>query len=181
MEKQITNLTFRIVQPNEIAAVKQEVKSAFFSGDEATIDAHFQDHENGAGTTILGYEADRLVGIVTIRWFCRYPPFREKQIPLIQNIEIRYEDRGRGIGDLMMERTEQEIALRSLMAGICVGIFDTYGPAQRLYAKRGFVPDGRGVCHAHTPLTEGETVTVDHELLLWLVKDVSSLGSRKRS
>src|SRR5204862_519324 len=81
---------------------------------------------------ILGYEAGRLVGIVTIRWHSRYPPFRDRGIPLIQNIEIRYEDRGRGIGGLMMERAEQEIAQRAPMAGICVGISDSYGPAQRL-------------------------------------------------
>jgi hypothetical protein len=179
MKKQTTKLTFRVVQPNEIAAVKQEVKPVFFSGDEATIEDHFQDHENGASTTILGYELGRLVGIVTIRWQCRYPPFRDRQIPLIQNIEIRYEDRGRGIGGLMLERTEQEIALRSQLAGICVGIAESYGPAQRLYVKRGFVPDGRSVCHPHEPLRIGETVRIDDDLLLWLIKDVSALKAAR--
>jgi len=177
MLRQATQLTFRGVRPDEIVAVKEEVRSVFFLGDEATIEGHFQDHENGASTTILGYEAGRLVGIVTIRWHCHYPPFRARQIPLIQNIEIRYEDRGRGLGGLMLERTEQEIAQRSPLAGICVGILDSYGPAQRLYVKRGFIPDGRSVCHPHEPLYGGETVTIDHDLLLWLVKDVSSLKS----
>jgi predicted N-acetyltransferase YhbS len=172
-----TQLTFRVVQPGEIAQVKQEVKEAFFSGDEATIDAHFEDHENGASTTILGCEDGRLVGIVTIRWYSRYPLFRERQIPLIQNIEIRYEDRGRGLGNQMLERTEQEVARRSPIAGLVVGITEDYGPAQRLYARRGFVPDGRGVCHQFTPLQNGDVVTVDHDLLLWLVKDVSSMAT----
>lgn len=175
IEEQAMNLTFRVVRPDEITAVKQEVKPVFFSGDEAVIEQHFQDHENGASTTILGYEGERLVGIVTIRWHCRYPPFRDRQIPLIQNIEVRYEDRGRGIGGRLLERAEQEIAQRSPQAGICVGIFDAYGPAQRLYVQRGFVPDGRGLCRHHTPLKEGEMVKVDHDLLLWLIKDVSSL------
>jgi hypothetical protein len=75
----------------------------------------------------------------------------------------------------MMERTEQEIAKRSPLAGICVGISDACGPAQRLYVKRGFVPDGRSVCHPHEPLKEGEVVTIGHDLLLWLVKDVSHM------
>ena len=175
METQETTLTFRVVSPQEIAQVKQEVKAAFFSGDEATIEAHFEEHENGDSTTILGYEAGRLVGIVTIRWFSRNPSFRERQIPLIQNIEIRYEDRGRGLGNQMLERTEQEIAKRSPLAGLVVGIFESYGPAQRLYAKRGYIPDGRGVCRQFTPLQEGDVITVDHDLLLWLVKDISHL------
>ncbi len=167
-------LTFRHIQPLEIAWAKQEVKHAFFSGDEAVIDDHFQDHENGESATILGYEQDRLVGIVTIRWRSHYPPFHERNIPLIQNIEIRYEDRGRGLGGLMLERAEREIALRSPIAGLVVGISASYGPAQRLYARRGFVPDGRGVCRGHIPLQEGEVVTIDHDLLLWLTKRVAS-------
>jgi ribosomal protein S18 acetylase RimI-like enzyme len=176
IEKPGMKLTFRVVQPEEIAQVKQEVKEAFFSGDEATINANFEDHEDGSSTTILGYEAGRLVGIVTIRWHSHYPLFRERQIPLIQNIEIRYEDRGRGLGNQMLERTEQEIARRSSRAGLVVGISEDYGPAQRLYTKRGFVPDGRGVCRQFTPLKIGDVVTVDHDLLLWLVKDVSSMA-----
>jgi GNAT superfamily N-acetyltransferase len=173
METPGTRLTFRVVQPQEIAQAKQEVVAAFFSGDHALIDAHFADHENGASTTILGYEAGRLAGIVTIRWHARYPPFRDQHIPLIQNIEIRYQDRGRGLGGQMLERAEQEIALRSPLAGICVGIFDEYGPAQRLYSRRGFVPDGRGVCQGHRPLKHGEPILLDHDILLWLIKDVS--------
>ena len=169
-------LTFRIVEPQEVAQVKQEVKEAFFSGDDATIDAHFQEHENGVSTTILGYEAGRLVGVVTIRWQLHYPPFREQQIPLIQNIEIQYEDRGRGLGNQMLERTEQEIAWRSALTGLVVGISREHGAAQRWYAKRSYVPDGRGVFRGHTPLELGEVVTVDHDLLLWLVKDVSHLS-----
>ena len=168
-------LNFRVVSPQAIAEAKQEVKAVFFSGDEAAIDAHFEEHENGASTTLLGYEAGRLVGIVTIRWHSHYPMFRERNIPLIQNIEIRYEDRGRGLGNQMLKRAEQEIAQRSPVAGLVVGISEDYGPAQRLYAKRGYIPDGRGVCRQFTPLKNGETITVDHDLLLWLIKDVSHL------
>jgi GNAT superfamily N-acetyltransferase len=166
-------LTFRTVQPHEIAQVKREVKEAFFSGDDATINDHFQYHENGESTTILAYELARLVGIVTIRWHSRYPLFRERNIPLIQNIEIRYEDRGRGLGNAMLERAEQEIAQRSPLAGLVVGISEDYGPAQKLYAKRGYIPDGRGVCRDFTPLKIGDQVTVDHDIMLWLIKDVS--------
>ena len=39
--------------------------------------------------------------------------------------------------------------------GITVGLFDEYGPAQRLYGRRGYVPDGRGACQGQHPLSEG--------------------------
>jgi hypothetical protein len=51
------------------------------------------------------------------------------------------------------------------------------GVPSRFFAfLRGFVPDGRGVCRGHTPLKQGEQVVVDHELLLWLVKDVAGMA-----
>jgi GNAT superfamily N-acetyltransferase len=175
MQTPLDQVTFHVVQPSELARTKQEVQNAF-AWDAETLEAIFADHETGGSTTILEYEAGRLVGIVTVRWHSHYPPFRDRGIPLIQNIEIRYHDRGRGLGNALLERAEQDIARRSPVAGLCVGIFDEYGRAQRLYIKRGFVPDGRGVCKRHTPLRYGENVRIEHDLLLWLTKDVSHMA-----
>ena len=79
----------------------------------------------------------------------------------------------RGIASQLMERAERLIATRARQAGISVGLFDAYGPAQRLYAKRGYVPDGRGVCQAHSPLKHRETVTIDHDLIIWMTKELA--------
>ena len=169
-------LTFQVVQLHELPQIKRAVQAAFV-WDTQTLETIFADHDTGGSTTLLEYEAGRLVGILTIRWHSHYPPFRDRGIPLIQNIEIRYHDRGRGLGNALLERAEQEIARRSPLAGLCVGIFDEYGRAQRLYAKRGFIPDGRGVCKRHTPLRYGEQVRIEHDLLLWLIKDVADLSA----
>ena len=71
-----------------------------------------------------------------------------------------------------MDAAERLTATRAARVCICVGLFTAYGPAQRLYVKRGYIPDGRGVCDGHRPLREGETVTIDHNLLFWLIKDL---------
>ena len=72
-----------------------------------------------------------------------------------------------------MDAAEKLIATRAAKAGITVGLFDAYGPAQRLYAKRGYIPDGRGICQGRRPLTQGETITLDHDIILWLTKDLT--------
>jgi GNAT superfamily N-acetyltransferase len=68
----------------------------------------------------------------------------------------RLEDRARDAG-------------RSLI-GIGVGLYPDYGPAQRLYTKLGYRPDGRGIAYAERTLAPGETVRLDDDLVLWLVK-----------
>jgi hypothetical protein len=73
----------------------------------------------------------------------------------------------------LLAQAELLAAARVAQLGICVGVFDAYGPAQHLYTKRGYIADGRGLCRGHAPVREGETVQIDHSLLLWLVKDLA--------
>lgn len=168
-------MDIRIIEREGVDEAIDEAQRAFFSGDRAEVERHFQGHREGNSTTLLGYQGGELVGILTIRWQSNYPPFREHGVPLIHYIEIKWERRGQGLGSELMERAERFASARVRKLGICVGIFDAYGPAQRLYIKRGFIPDGRGVCRGHEPLKEGQTVQVDHDLLLWLVKDLATL------
>ena len=58
--------------------------------------------------------------------------------------------------------------------GITVGLSGEYGPAQRLYGQRGYVPDGRGACQGQRPLRKGMLVTVDDDLIIWLTKDLAT-------
>lgn len=143
-----------------------------YVGERAEAEEHFADHAAGGGETWLAWVAGRLAGYVTIRWESHNPAFRERGIPLIHHLLVFEPYRRHGIGGRLMDAAERRIATRSAAAGITVGIFDAYGAAQRLYARRGYLPDGRGVCQGHRPLIQGETVAVDHDLILWMTKDL---------
>ena len=62
----------------------------------------------------------------------------------------------------------------STTLGITVGLFDEYGPAQRMYARRGYIPDGRGACQGQRPLSEGTRVRLDHDVIIWLTEELTS-------
>ena len=49
-------------------------------------------------------------------------------------------------------------------------MYADYGPAQRMYIKRGYVPDGLGLYYKNQPVTPGKNVFVDDDLALYLVK-----------
>jgi hypothetical protein len=51
-------------------------------------------------------------------------------------------------------------------------------PAQRLYGRRGYIPDGRGACQGQRPLRRGTQVTMDDDLIIWLTKDLVSRQCR---
>ncbi len=165
-------MDIKLIEQHGVSAAIQEVIPNFFSRDRSAVEQHFVGHTEGNSSTILGYHQRELIGIVTIRWHSNYPPFRAQGIPLLQYIEIKWDRRGQGFGAALLAEAERLAATRATKLGICVGIFDAYGPAQHLYTKRGYVADGRGLCRRHKPVRQGETVQIDHDLLLWLIKEL---------
>jgi hypothetical protein len=59
---------------------------------------------------------------------------------------------------------------RADFVGIGVGLHPGYNAAQRLYVLRGHVPDGHGVTVGDEPVREGQTVVLNDEVDLHLVK-----------
>ena len=160
------------LQKDEIAQVIDTFAMQIYGGDMDEAREHFEDHVEGLGDTFLAHVDGELAGYVTIRWESHNVYFRENNIPFIHHLEVFPEYKGYGIASRLMDSAETLISTRATQAGICVGIFDVYGPAQKLYARRGYIPDGRGVCQNHRPITEGEQLTIDHDLIIWMIKDL---------
>ena len=51
----------------------------------------------------------------------------------------------KGIGNRLMDIAERIAKQYADTVCLGVGLCDAYGSAQRMYVKRGFIPDGRGV------------------------------------
>ncbi len=90
----------------------------------------------------------------------------------LQDFNVLPQFRRRGIGSALMDAAEALIATRSATAGIGVGLYPDYGPAQRLYVLRGYVPDGRGIASETVQVRPGQVVRVDDELALYFTRAV---------
>ncbi|HEY9290231.1 MAG TPA: GNAT family N-acetyltransferase [Microlunatus sp.] len=138
---------------------------------QAALD-HIADHATGQGTTLVARMQQTVAGLVSLRWTSRNPLFAERGIPLVHQLSVRPSYRRRGIATELLNAAEHLVAESGRdTIGITVGLLDQYGPAQRLYAKRGYLPDGRGACQGRIPTREGQKVEVDG-LILWLTKDL---------
>ncbi|WP_020574170.1 GNAT family N-acetyltransferase [Actinopolymorpha alba] len=163
------------IQPVDEAVLQPTLRflTEWVTASEAGAHEHLHDHASGGGSSVVALLGDRVVGIVTIRWQSRFAGFRDHGIPLVHQVSVAGPFRGQGIATRLMDAAEQLARDRGIAClGITVGLFDAYGPAQRMYAKRGYLPDGRGACLGPVPVREGATVTVDHDLIMWLTKDL---------
>ncbi|WP_339217858.1 GNAT family N-acetyltransferase [Ornithinibacillus sp. FSL M8-0202] len=103
-----------------------------------------------------------------------YPYFLENGIPEVNDFNVIPKLRKKGIGSALMDAIE-EIAIKDFgIVGIGVGLYDSYGSAQRIYAKRGYIPDGRGIMYKEQPVSPGSQVLVDDDLNLYYTKQKQS-------
>ena len=166
-------LAIERVHAEDLAATIDLFTHQVYPGDPEGAHQHFTEHAEGQADTFLAWVDGSLAGYLTIRWQSNNPLFRQHNIPLIHDLLVFSQFQRQGIASHLMDAAEQLIATRATQAGITVGLFDAYGRAQRLYAKRGYLPDGRGACQGRRPLRQGEVVTIDHDLILWLTKDLT--------
>jgi ribosomal protein S18 acetylase RimI-like enzyme len=131
---------------------------------------YLTEQEAGKREVLVACEEGTFRGYLTIVWKPTYQPFREAGIPEIQDFNVLMAYQRRGIGSRLMNAAEARIAERCPVVGIGVGLTADYGPAQILYVRRGYIPDGRGICYDEKLPRYGEPVAVDDGLVLHLTK-----------
>ncbi len=98
-------------------------------------------------------------------------PFKEKGWPIIVDFNVLKKYQRRGIGNRLMDVAEQIAGRYADTVCLGVGLCDSYGAAQRMYVKRGYIPDGSGVWYQGEQCVQYETVcTVDDDLILFFSK-----------
>ncbi|MEO3946604.1 GNAT family N-acetyltransferase [Gorillibacterium sp. CAU 1737] len=130
----------------------------------------WEENQTGVRITWVAVEDDQPVGAVHLLVNSHYVGFSEEEIPEINDFNVIPPFRKRGIGHALMDAAEQFAIPRYGAVGIGVGLFGSYGSAQRLYAKRGYIPDGKGIAYRGESVEQGSTVKVDHDLALYLTK-----------
>ena len=98
-------------------------------------------------------------------------PFKGKNWPEIHDFSVLEKYQRKGIGGKLMDAAERIAGQYADTVCLGVGLCGSYGSAQRMYVKRGYIPDGTGVWYRGRPCVQYETVcTVDDDLILFLYK-----------
>src|SRR5215203_3497161 len=129
---------------------------------------------DGLLQVLVGELDGEFAGYLNIVWTSPYPPFRDRSAPEIADLNVLIKFRRLGVATRLMDDAESLISQRTNTVGIRVGLTADYGPAHRLYVRRGYVPDGFGLCYGGRPLRYGDKAKVDDELTLGFTKKVRS-------
>lgn len=140
---------------------------------EAQFARYLEEQQQGQRLGVL-VEVDRVIaGYLTVLWVSQYPPFCQAKIPEIVDFNVLKRFQRQGFGTALMHAAESQIIRRSLVAGIGVGLTPDYGPAHILYARRGYIPDGRGIYQGGRWLGYGERLTLDDSAAIYFTRSLS--------
>ena len=164
-------VSVRLMKKEDIDLITQDFKTFDYIKTEDMFASYWFEHQEGTRVVWIAYDTEKnvCVGYVTLVWNSKYQPFTEAGIPEIKDLNVVPSYRKQGIGAQLLDVAELEAFMRSSIVGIGVGLPWDYGSAQRLYARRGYVPDGKGLTDYYQHLEYGRRVLVDN-LTLWLTK-----------
>ena len=151
----------------------EEISQAFihqgWPGKEDILTSYLQDQENGERDVLVADLDGSVAGYITILHDAKHGPF-VGVYPELTDFNVFESFQRQGIGTALIEKAEQEALKYSDVVTLGVGLHKGYGPAQRLYVKRGYIPDGSGLWFNNEPLAPYAPCENSDDLVLYFSK-----------
>ena len=130
---------------------------------------------NRAVAAFLATSGSDAIGYAAIVWESNYARFRSRGIPLVHQIAVGQPWRRRGVATLLMDAAEQLARDRGYRdAGHYRRPVRRVRPGSADVRTARLYPRRRGACQDQRPLSKGMQVSMGHDLIIWLTKDLIS-------
>ena len=166
-----TTCSMRKMQESDIKDLSRGFISQGWPGREEILARYFLEQESGEREVLVAEVEGAVAGYITILPDAKQGPFAG-MAPELSDFNVFETFQNQGIGNLLMEEAEKRVKLVSDKVTLGVGLHSGYGPAQRLYIKRGYIPDGSGVWYQNYPVAMNATCEDIGDIVLYLSKDL---------
>ena len=99
--------------------------------------------------------------------------FGGQGLPELVDFGVLQKYRNNGIGNTLMQVAENIAKKYADIVYLGVGLHKDYGAAQRMYVKRGFIPDGSGLWWKGKQLEPYADLKNDNEAVIYMAKKLS--------
>lgn len=136
---------------------------------------YFAEQQRGKRKVFVAELEGDILGYVTLMSQAVSGPFKDMKIPEIADFNVLIDYRGNGIGRALLDAAEAEAAKVCDLVCLGVGMHSDYGRAQRMFALRGYVPDGSGIWYKGEILQKNEAAVNDDNLTLYMIKQLKKM------
>ena len=131
-----------------------------------------ENQENGKCSALLALYETQIAGYVFLYYACKWGGLKNQGIPGVVDLIVFEPYRRKGVATALMDSAEEEARKLHSKVYLDVCLNSEYGPAQKFYVMRGYVPDGAGVYFEGEVLGTNAPCRNDDELSLCLVKEL---------
>jgi len=160
----------RKMTENDIDRILENYREQGWKKPQEVINNYFIRQNNKELFMFVAEYQNDVAGYTVLYPNAQYGPFANKNIPEISDFIVFIKYQRMGIGNLILDEAEKKASELSDEVSLGVGMHSGYGSAQRIYIKRGYIPDGTGVWYNNVPLAPYAGCKNDDELILFLSK-----------
>lgn len=135
-----------------------------------TFENYYKEQEENRRKVFIAEYKGEVSGICTLVLNPKEGPWVDMGYPEIVDLTVFFHVHNKGIGNKLLDVIEQEAAKIADTVYLAVGVHSGYGAAQRIYVKRGYIPDGSGVWYQGKQLEQYAPCCNDDDLLLFMSK-----------
>ena len=145
------NLIIRPLQEEDCGVFAEGFAAQGWNKPLCQFQKYLEEQKAGSRKVVAAQWQGEAAGYATLLPGAEAGPFVGKGWPEITDFNVLRKFQRRGIGNRILDTAEQLAARTSGQVVLGVGLHSGYGSAQRLYVKRGYVPDGSGVWCSTSP------------------------------
>ncbi len=164
------NIRIRNLEPEDALVITAEEIAQGWNASVEKYENRLKDQQEGKCISLVAEYKGCIAGYINVYPDSPWGAFGNRGYSEIIDFGVLEKYRRLGIGSCLMDAAEKIAGEYSDMVYLGVGLHSGYGSAQRMYVKRGYIPDGSGVWYGSGVCAPYGTCCNDDDLNLYLSK-----------
>lgn len=164
------DILIRDMQPSDAQIITDEEISQGWDAGADKYEMRLKHQSEGKAVSLVAEYQGNVAGYINIYPNSEWGAFAGQGYPEIVDFGVLEKYRRNGIGSKLMDVAEQIASEHADIVYLGVGMHSGYGSAQRMYVKRGYIPDGSGVWYGDKVCGYYADCRNDDDLVLYLSK-----------
>lgn len=167
---QDNEILIRNLQASDIQPIVEEETAQGWDAAPEKYEMRLKDQSEGRAIALAAEFKGNIAGYINVYPDSKWGAFAGRGYPEIVDFGVLEKYRRKGIGSRLMDTAEKIASEYSDTVYLGVGLHSGYGSAQRMYIKRGYIPDGGGVWYGDRVCPQYSDCCNDDELVLYMSK-----------
>lgn len=164
-------LLIRPMKPQDADHFTEGFRLQGWHKEKALFLSYLNMQSTGEREVFVAEAEGQAVGYTTLEKQAAEGPFKG-MYPEIVDFNVLIPWQKKGIGNCILDAAEAAAKQHGNIVTLGVGLHSGYGSAQRMYVKRGYIPDGSGVWYQDKPHPQYTPCVNDDDLVLYFSKSL---------